>query len=77
MRGRSWRLSIEGQRIDVTDLLEENPSLRPLISASIQQAWKRALIDAEQETGLEASAFPTTCTWSIDDILSPDFWPEG
>ena len=45
-RGRGWRLSIEGQRLDIEDLLKDNPSLRPVVSNSIGQAWRRALIDA-------------------------------
>ena len=31
-RGRSWRLSIKGQRLDIRDLLDENPSLKPVIA---------------------------------------------
>jgi hypothetical protein len=75
-RGRSWRLSIEGQRLDIEDLLKDNPSLRPVVSKSIGQAWRRALIEAERETGLEASIFPSACPWAPDRILSDDFWPE-
>jgi hypothetical protein len=76
MRGRSWRLSVEGQRLDIEDLLQENPSLRPVLAGLIAQAWRRALIEAEKETGLEASNFPTLCPWEADRILSGDFWPE-
>jgi hypothetical protein len=76
MRGRSWRLSIEGQRLDIEDLLDDNPSLRPILAKSIGQAWRRALIEAERETGLEASNFPTLCPWDAELILSGDFWPE-
>jgi Domain of unknown function DUF29 len=76
MRGRSWRLSIEGQRLDIEDLLADNPSLRPLLDASAAQAWRRALVEAEKETGLEASNFPTACPWSADKFMLGDFWPE-
>ncbi len=77
MRGRSWRLSIEGQRLDIRDLLDDNPSLRSVFDQSIGQAWRRALIEAEKETGLDASSFPAACPWGMESILSDDFWPEG
>src|SRR5271169_281120 len=75
-RGRSWHLSIYGQRLDIEDLLSDNPSLRPIVSLSIGQAWRRALIEAEKETGLDASTFPADCPWAAERILSDDFWPE-
>jgi hypothetical protein len=76
MRGRSWRLSIEGQRLDIEELLADNPSLQPVLAASIGQAWRRALIEAERETGLEASSFPPTCPWTMEDFMRGDFWPD-
>ena len=76
MRGRSWRLSIEGQRLDIRYLLAQNPSLKPVFAQSIEQAWPRALIEAERETGLEGSNFPTTCPWAADVLLDDDFLPE-
>ena len=75
-RDRSWRLSIEGQRLDIVDLLQDNPSLRPIVAESIGRAWRRALIEAEKETGLEASTFPVICPWEADRLLNDDFWPE-
>ena len=74
-RGRSWRLSIKGQRLDIRDLLDENPSLKPVID-SIGHAWRRALIDAEKETRLKSSHFPIDCPWNAESVLNDDFWPE-
>jgi hypothetical protein len=76
MRGRSWRLSIEGQRLDIEELLADNPSLQPVLSASVGQAWRRALIEAERETGLDGSSFPTVCPWAAEELMRSDFWPE-
>lgn len=76
MRGRGWRLSIRGQRVDIRDLLDQNPSLRPVVSQSIQQAWSRALIEAEKESGLEASTFPSSCPRDAEALLDDDFWPD-
>jgi Domain of unknown function DUF29 len=76
MRGRSWRLSIEGQRLDIEELLADNPSLQPVLAASIAQAWRRALIEAERETGLDGSSFPAACPWVAEELMRSDFWPE-
>jgi hypothetical protein len=76
MRGRSWRLSIEGQRLDIKDLLDDNPSLGPIVSQSIGQAWRRALLEAEKEPGLERSQFPALCPWDPASVQDNDFWPE-
>jgi hypothetical protein len=76
MRGRSWRLGIEGERLDIKDLLEDNRSLEPIVAGSIASAWRRALIEAEKETGLPASTFPAKCPWEASEVLSDSFWPE-
>jgi len=62
--------------LDIEDLLQDNPSLRPIVAESIGRAWRRALIEAEKETGLDASTFPAICPWEADRVLKDDFWPE-
>jgi len=76
LRGRSWRLGIKGRRLDIRDLLDQNPSLKPALGEAIGQAWPRALIEAEKETGLEASNFPVACPWAAEALLDDDFWPD-
>jgi hypothetical protein len=76
LRGRSWRLSIEGQRLDIADLIDDNPSLKPYLIPSLGHAWRRAVLEAQKETGLEASTFPVACPWSADEVQDNDFWPQ-
>jgi Domain of unknown function DUF29 len=77
MRSRGWRLSIEGQRLDLDDHLRDNPSLKSILPQSIAQAYRRALIEAEKETGLNAESFPPVCPYAFDEMMSADFWPAG
>jgi hypothetical protein len=77
LRGRSWRLSIEGQRLDVEAHLADNPSLKAGLEAAIAQAYRRALIDAERETGLDPAPFPAACPWSFEQMMDAAFWPES
>jgi hypothetical protein len=75
-RGRSWRLTIKGQRLDIRTLLKQNPSLRPFLPEAIAEAWPRVLIEAEKETRLKAAAFPKECPWPASSVLDEDFWPD-
>ncbi len=76
-RGHSWRNSIRIQRREVTAHMADNPSLKALLSQAIDQAYGTAVIEAETETGLAGSAFPTICEWSYEQIMDPQFWPGG
>jgi hypothetical protein len=75
-RGKSWTLTIEGQRIELEDHLKENPSLKSQLGEIMVSAYRLARIDAAQETGLDRDAFPTTCPFTFDEAMRPDFWPD-
>ena len=75
-RGRSWRLSIEGQRLDVAVHLRDSPSLKPLLPGVIADGYERAVIDARRDTRIVSRIFPAGCPWSFDQMMSRDFWPE-
>jgi len=72
-RSRSWVLSIEAQRLELEDVLSDNPGLKPRIAEAIGRAYRRARIEAAQETGLDIERFPQTCPYSYDDIVSRRF----
>jgi len=74
-QGTSWRLSIATNRDALTDHLDDNPSLRSVIEASIDTAYRRARRDAALETGLSENTFPTVCPWSFSQMMAEDFWP--
>ncbi len=68
-RSRSWLLSIEEQRLEIADVLADNPGLKLRIGEAIARAYRRAPIEAAKETGLDAAVFPATCPYSFDDIM--------
>jgi hypothetical protein len=72
-RSRSWALSIDAQRIEVEDVLSDNPGLKPRIAEAIARGYRRARIEAAKETGLEESEFPEICRYSFDDLMSRKF----
>lgn len=75
-RGNSWRLTIQNQRDDIQDLLEDSPSLKLEMKKRLEKAYARARRMASLEIGLAESDFPAECPFAIDEmILNPDFWP--
>src|SRR5262245_4376769 len=45
MRLRGWVLSIEAQRIELDDVLSDNPGLRPRVAEATARAYRRARIE--------------------------------
>jgi len=75
-RGTSWRTSILNARAEISDRLDDNPSLRPRVSALLDSAYPRARRLAAAEIGLPLTTFPKTCPWPVERVLDEDFWPE-
>ncbi len=76
-RARSWQLTIEGQRINFSETLYENPSLKPQLDTILKKAYKKAILKASQETALDKQIFPGTCPWTLSQILDDNFYPDA
>ena len=76
LHGNSWRLTIEEQRYRLEDHLKDNPSLKAQLGQAMRDAYRLALVEAQRETGLARSTFPSDCPYTFDQAMSPDFWPE-
>ena len=76
LRSASWRIIINGQRREIADLLDQMPSLRPVLAAGFDKTYARATADAADETGLPNTDFPRQCPFSLDQALNLDFLPE-
>ena len=75
LRGNSWRLTIKEQRSRVARHLRKNPSLQAVLGETIADAYGDATLEAERETGLPDTTFPTACPWAFEQIAAEDFWP--
>ena len=58
LRSRSWKNTILTQRIDITELLEDSPSLHYELGERIAIAYEKARLSAEDETGIDKNNFP-------------------
>jgi hypothetical protein len=76
LRSASWRSTINGQRREIADLLDQMPSLRSVLAAGFDKTYARATADAADETGLPNTDFPRQCPFSLDQALNLDFLPE-
>ena len=72
-RTRSWVLSIAAQRLEIENLLADSASLRPRVAEAITRAYRKARIEAAQETVLDETVFPAVCGYSFDDVMTRRF----
>jgi hypothetical protein len=72
---RSWKTSINKQRIGVDKVLDENPSLKHELEERFQKSYNYARRLAATETRLPLSNFPEQCPYSLQDALNPEFLP--
>ncbi|WP_373507124.1 DUF29 domain-containing protein [Thiocapsa sp.] len=75
-RCNSWKGTIRIQRNDIARLFKETPSLRRFLTDELAEAYPESVEWAADETGLADESFPGACPYSIDEILSRDFWPD-
>jgi hypothetical protein len=74
-RSRSWEATIRLQREEISDLLEEMPSLRRYLEGNLARAYRHGVIAASTETRLPIEDFLSTSPFSLDVLLDPDFMP--
>lgn len=75
-RGKSWHLTIKGQRANCRDVLADNPSLKNKLNDIFINAYEKAKIEAAKETDLEESTFPTDCPYTLAQIFDNNFYPD-
>jgi hypothetical protein len=62
--------------VAVRGVLADSPSLAREAAPQIATTYAQARENAIGETGLPEALFPRTCPFTIDRVLSDDFWPE-
>jgi hypothetical protein len=75
-RGKSWELTIKGQRSRFLRVLKENPGLKSKLDGCLLNAYQDAVVEAAKETGFDESFFPETCPWRWDEITNSLFYPD-
>lgn len=75
-RSNSWKLTINGQRNKVFELLEESPSLKYELEKKIDNAYEKSILIVARETGLSSDTFPSQCPFNFEQYLNKKFFPE-
>lgn len=73
-RSESWRSTISEQRICIEGLLEDSPSLKPLISEVFDDCYQKARLKATDETGNKLNFFPKESPFSLEETLQVSFF---
>ncbi|MCW5312314.1 DUF29 family protein [Nostoc sp. KVJ3] len=74
-RSRSWLATLRIQRLDIAELLEDNPSLKPYLEEALRKAYLKGVELAVGETDLPKRTFPVECPYSLSEIVDSDFYP--
>lgn len=74
-RGNSWKYTIEEQRLEIIDLLDESPSLKSELEKKVGMAYQKALLMAIKETGLSKNVFPVDCPFSLEQAIKREYLP--
>ena len=75
-RTRSWDITIDAQRGDIARLVDRNPSLRGSLRDHFDgRAFQYALRLVARDTGLGPDMLPTTCLFTLEQVLDPEFFP--
>jgi Domain of unknown function DUF29 len=76
MRSRSWQLTIQEQRLQILDHIQENPSLKPYVAEAMQKAYRRSVLVAANETSLGIEVFPEVCPYGFEEAIDDSFFPD-
>ena len=76
-RSNSWMGTVRRERIAIDKHLRDNPGLKPRREELLADSYDVAVQGAVAETNLAPDRFPTTCPYTLDQVMDPEFWPGG
>ncbi len=73
-RSRSWRKTIQRERVNLEAYLEDTPSLKQFLNQTwLEKVYRSARKDAAIETEMTIETFPATCPYTWDQVLDETF----
>ncbi|MEH2124611.1 DUF29 domain-containing protein [Nostoc sp.] len=72
-RSENWRSNISEQRICIETLLEDSPSLQPLLAEVFEDCYQKARIKASDETGIKLNFFPQESPFTLEETLKNSY----
>ncbi|MBV5311626.1 DUF29 domain-containing protein, partial [Chromatium okenii] len=74
--GRSWQRTIIEQRKRIVVLFRQSPGLKAVVDEVIAEVYPDAVDLASDETRLPITTFPTTCSYTLEQLLDKTFYPQ-
>jgi hypothetical protein len=75
--GRGWRGTCRTQRLQIAKRLRRNSSLRTVVPEEGADAYEIARVEAAIALDVEEAMLPPVSSWTPEQILDADCWPEG
>ena len=72
-RSKSWKYTIQEQRLQIIDLIEQNPSLKSYQEEAISKAYQLGLLLVGRETPINPKTLPNQCPYNFDQIFDMSF----
>jgi len=76
-RSNSWESTINEQRLRISRLIRQEPSLKRYLLEAISDAYPDAVTLASDDSGLAKSHFPEVCPYSQEQLLEKKFFPQA
>ncbi len=76
LRSSSWKKTIKTQRLDISYLFEDSPSLKHYVDVLLVKAYEKAKVMASKETSRPETEFPANLPYTLGEILDNDFYPD-
>jgi len=76
-RGNSWLATIKEQRLNIADVLQDNPSLKYHLEQQFVKVYIKAVLFAVRETDLPQTAFPESSPFTLGQVLDESFLPQS
>lgn len=76
LRGGSWKGSIVEHRRRIRDSLKDSPSLKPYLKEIFAGCYLDAVEQASAETELPEKTFPSSCSYTLEEVLDSQFLSE-
>lgn len=72
-RSESWHTTISEQRICIETLLEDSPSLQPLLIEVFEDCYQKACLKASDETGIKLNFYPQKSPFTLEETLKNSY----
>jgi hypothetical protein len=72
---RGWKITVREQRRRIAECLSDSPSLKSHLINCSERAYSYAIDSIVKQIGVDESILPTTCPYSLEQILDNDFYP--